>query len=53
MIELAKSPRAACTNITRSLLSMQPAKLLELCGRAQMMFHRAGVTFNVYGSKRA
>ena len=52
MIELAKSPRSVCTNITRGLLSMPPAKLQELCARAEIMFRRMGVTFNVYGEQR-
>ena len=52
MVELAKSPRSVCTNITRALLSMPPAKLLELCSRAEIMFRRMGVTFNVYGEER-
>jgi uncharacterized circularly permuted ATP-grasp superfamily protein len=52
MIELSKSPRSACTNITKTLLSMPPAKLLEVCARAEIMFRRMGVTFNVYGEQR-
>src|SRR5579871_171963 len=52
MVELAKSPSSACTHITRTLLSMQPAKLLEVCSRAEIMFRRMGVTFNVYGEQR-
>src|ERR1700731_440984 len=52
MVELAKSPRPECGNITRALLSMQPSKLLELCARAEIMFRRMGVTFNVYGEQR-
>ena len=52
MVELAKSSNPACANITRALLSMQPAKLLELCSRAEIMFRRMGVTFNVYGEQR-
>jgi uncharacterized circularly permuted ATP-grasp superfamily protein len=52
MLELANSPRSACGNITRALLSMPPAKLGELCARAEIMFRRMGVTFNVYGEQR-
>src|ERR1019366_5308091 len=52
MVELAKSSRAVGSNITRALLSMPPAKLLELRSRAEIMFRRMGVTFNVYGDQR-
>jgi uncharacterized circularly permuted ATP-grasp superfamily protein len=52
LVELAKSTNPACSNITRGLLSMPPAKLLELCSRAEIMFRRMGVTFNVYGEER-
>ncbi|HVN27187.1 MAG TPA: circularly permuted type 2 ATP-grasp protein [Candidatus Binataceae bacterium] len=31
---------------------MQPKKLMELCSRAEIMFRRMGVTFNVYGEQR-
>jgi uncharacterized circularly permuted ATP-grasp superfamily protein len=52
MVELAKSPRAAGSNITQALLSMPPSRLAELCARAEIMFRRMGVTFNVYGEER-
>jgi len=52
MVELAKSPRPVCGNITRALLSMPPGRLAELCARAEIMFRRMGVTFNVYGEER-
>src|SRR3984885_6249287 len=52
LVELAKSPRPECGNITRALLSMQPARLGEICARAEIMFRRMGVTFNVYGEQR-
>jgi len=52
LVELAKSTRPECGHIARSMLSMAPARLQELCSRAEIMFRRMGVTFNVYGEQR-
>jgi len=52
LVELAKSINPGCHNIAQALLSIQPAKLMELCSRAEIMFRRMGVTFNVYGEQR-
>jgi|SRR6202050_349660 len=52
MVELAKSPQSVAGNITKALLSMPPARLAELGERAEIMFRRMGVTFNVYGEQR-
>jgi uncharacterized circularly permuted ATP-grasp superfamily protein len=52
LVELAKSAIPGCDNIARALLSMPPSKLMELCSRAEIMFRRMGVTFNVYGEQR-
>lgn len=41
--------RSSCAEIASRLLSMGPAQLTELRARANRMFLRMGVTFNVYG----
>ncbi len=51
MVDLANSPRSVSADITKSLLSMPPHKLGDLCDRAESMFRRMGVTFNVYGDQ--
>ncbi len=51
MVELANSPQPVGSHITRALLAMAPARLGELCARAEIMFRRMGVTFNVYGEQ--
>jgi uncharacterized circularly permuted ATP-grasp superfamily protein len=52
MVDLANSPRSVSADITKALLSMPPHKLADLCNRADSMFRRMGVTFNVYGDRR-
>src|SRR5579862_948404 len=52
LVELTKSANPACGNIAQALLATQPSKLMELCSRAEIMFRRMGVTFNVYGEQR-
>ena len=51
MVDLANSPRSVSADITKGLLSMPSNKLGDLCNRADSMFRRMGVTFNVYGDR--
>jgi len=51
IVDLANSPRLVSADITKALLSMPPHKLGDLCNRADSMFRRMGVTFNVYGDR--
>jgi hypothetical protein len=44
-----RSPRAGCGRVAGDLVAMPPAQLVELRARADRMFLRMGVTFNVYG----
>lgn len=43
------SPRAGCDTIVRRLLQLLPDDIAQLRTRADRMFLRMGVTFNVYG----
>ena len=43
------TPRSACESIAADLLSASPERINELRARADRMFLRMGVTFNVYG----
>ena len=51
MLDLAKRSNSRSSPITEALLSMPPEALADLCARAEAMFRRMGVTFNVYGSE--
>ncbi len=51
MIELAKSVHPGNKIIAEAVLSMPPARLADVCSRAELMFRRMGVTFNVYGDR--
>src|SRR6266481_5261445 len=49
MLDLASSERNGCQPTAKALFSMPPDWFAEISGRAQKMFRRMGVTFNVYG----
>src|ERR1700688_1264463 len=49
MLDLASSERSGCQPTAKALFSMPPDWFAEISGRAQQMFRRMGVTFNVYG----
>src|SRR4029077_4212384 len=49
MLDLAQSERNGCQPTAKALFSMPPDWFAEISGRAQQMFRRMGVTFNVYG----
>jgi len=44
-------PRPGCERIVGDLLALEPARVAELRARADRMFLRMGVTFNVYGDE--
>jgi uncharacterized circularly permuted ATP-grasp superfamily protein len=44
-------PRPGCTRVVEDLVAIPPAQLAELRTRADRMFLRMGVTFNVYGDE--
>src|SRR5271155_2432213 len=44
-------PRPECARVAAYLLAMESSRLGDLGRRAHLMFERAGVTFNVYGSQ--
>jgi uncharacterized circularly permuted ATP-grasp superfamily protein len=50
MLDLARSDRSGCQPTAEALFSMPPDWFAEISGRAQQMFRRMGVTFNVYGA---
>lgn len=50
MLDLARSERIGCQPAAKALFSMPPDWFAEISGRAQQMFRRMGVTFNVYGA---
>ena len=50
MLDLTSQPRTGCEGVIDTLFSMSPAQYTEICGRADRMFRRMGVTFNVYGA---
>src|SRR5271167_708204 len=50
MLDLSLHPRSGCESVTDALFSMPSAYFAELCARADAMFRRIGVTFNVYGA---
>jgi uncharacterized circularly permuted ATP-grasp superfamily protein len=45
------APRPGCARVVADLTQMPPAQLAELRTRADRMFLRMGVTFNVYGDE--
>jgi uncharacterized circularly permuted ATP-grasp superfamily protein len=45
------SPRPGCDAVVRELLSLGPERLSALRRRADSMFLRMGITFNVYGNE--
>jgi uncharacterized circularly permuted ATP-grasp superfamily protein len=44
-------PRPGCARVATDLIGMPPAQVAELRARADRMFLRMGVTFNVYGDE--
>jgi len=50
MLDLSLNPRTGCEPVTDALFSMPSAYFAEICARADAMFRRMGVTFNVYGA---
>ena len=44
-------PRPGCGRVAADLVAQPPAHLAELRARADRMFLRMGVTFNVYGDE--
>jgi uncharacterized circularly permuted ATP-grasp superfamily protein len=51
MFAAADDPRPGCDHVVDELLSLSLAELVEMRRRADAMFLRQGVTFNVYGSE--
>ncbi len=49
MFDLERKPRPGCARVVADLLAREPQRLAELRSRADGMFLRMGVTFNVYG----
>ena len=50
MLDLSSQPRVGCEHVIEAMFSMPPAQFTEICARADRMFRRMGVTFNVYGA---
>src|SRR5258708_8603233 len=50
MLDLSSEPRNGCAGVIDTLFSMSPVQFTEICARADRMFRRMGVTFNVYGA---
>ena len=50
MLDLSSQPRSGCAAVIEAMFSMPPAQFTEICARADRMFRRMGVTFNVYGA---
>src|SRR5208283_2710628 len=50
MLDLSSQPRSGCAAVIDALFSMPSAYFTEICARADAMFRRMGVTFNVYGA---
>ena len=50
MLDLSSQPRSGCAAVIETMFSMPPAQFTEICARADRMFRRMGVTFNVYGA---
>jgi uncharacterized circularly permuted ATP-grasp superfamily protein len=51
MFDVDGHPRPECARVAAYLLAMESGRLGDLGRRAHLMFQRAGVTFNVYGSE--
>src|SRR5208283_1408676 len=51
MLDLSSQPRSGCAAVIEAMFSMPPAQFTEICARADRMFRRMGVTFNVYGAE--
>src|SRR5271156_4209220 len=51
MLDLSSQPRSGCAAVIEAMFSMAPGRLSEVCSRAEQMFRRMGVTFNVYGDR--
>ena len=51
MFDLSSDPRPGCDRVVGELFSLSLAQLVEMRRRADAMFLRQGVTFNVYGSE--
>src|SRR5581483_9142557 len=51
MFDASLAPRRGCDRVVSDLLSLGLAELVEMRRRADAMFLRQGVTFNVYGSE--
>ncbi|MGB3549492.1 MAG: circularly permuted type 2 ATP-grasp protein [Candidatus Binatus sp.] len=51
MLDLVSHGSLRSAIISDALLAMTPGGLAGLCGRADEMFRRMGVTFNVYGAE--
>jgi len=49
MFDAERRPRPGCARVVADLLAREPQRLGELRARADGMFLRMGVTFNVYG----
>jgi uncharacterized circularly permuted ATP-grasp superfamily protein len=50
MVDLGNRPRLGCESIAEVLGTMSPGWYGDIADRAQEMFRRMGVTFNVYGA---
>ncbi len=50
MLDLSLRPRSGCEPVTDAFFSMPSAHFADICARADAMFRRMGVTFNVYGA---
>jgi uncharacterized circularly permuted ATP-grasp superfamily protein len=50
MLDTSRRARNGCEPVIDAMQSMPPAQFSEICARADRMFRRMGVTFNVYGS---
>ena len=51
MLDISRRPAAGCSGIADALFSTPPDRLADLSVRAERMFRRMGVTFNVYGEE--
>src|SRR6202161_694099 len=51
MLDLSSQPRVGCEHVIEAMFSMPPAQFTEICARADRMFRRMGVTFNVHGPR--
>jgi uncharacterized circularly permuted ATP-grasp superfamily protein len=51
MLDISKRPGSGCSSIADALFATAPDRLADLSVRAETMFRRMGVTFNVYGEE--